>query len=371
MAQILRSGPRGSCEGRISLLQCTLKDDPFVPGSSAKTHNGDNTMRRLKTTLTLLTASLGTALLALPAAATPIAVLNSTGLINGTFQTGISVMGDVDAQYRTPPGSPRPYEFKSSLDLGSVSVTPVVNVTTPEIVLIPETEICVPFFGCVTIPGISLPSVILPLAPSIALTDPVNVYNVTYTSGVLPLGGIFNFDFGTPLLGQALTLDNVVQEQFETGATTVSTSGSLGPFDGTFEYEGVLQPGNEQILGLFMADLTGPGLLAELENALLGILNNNVDLIVDIVFDAIIATDPCAAAGDLADLCRAALEGLDPSSIGIEVVSLGNFSANYDWRNSIEPVPVPATLPLLALGLVLIGVTARRRRMAAAVQAAA
>lgn len=323
-------------------------------------------MYRIRTTLTLLAASMGAALLATPASATPIAVLNSTGSINATFQSGLLLKGDVDAQYRTPPGSPRPYEFKSSLDLGSVNITPSVNVTTPEIVLVEETEVCVPIFGCVTIPGVSIPSQVLPLNPSIALTDPVNVYDVTYTSGVLPLGGIFNFDFGTPLFGDSLNLDTVVQNQFETGATTVSETRTVGPFTSIFEYEGVLQPGNEQILGEYMLGITGPGLLAELENLLLGLINDNTDLIVDIVFDLILATDPCAAAGALADACRDALAGLDPTSIGIEVVSLGNFDADYTWRNSIEPVPVPATLPLLALGLLLVGVTARRHRKVAA-----
>ncbi|MBK6508395.1 MAG: hypothetical protein IPG06_02355 [Haliea sp.] len=82
-----------------------------------------------------------------------VAVLNSTGTIDASLQNGLSVKGDVDAQYRTPPGSPRPYEFKSSLDLGAVNVTPSIRVTTPEIVLVEESEVCVPFFGCITIPG--------------------------------------------------------------------------------------------------------------------------------------------------------------------------------------------------------------------------
>ncbi len=323
-------------------------------------------MKRMKTTISLLAAALGAATLALPAAAFPVAVLNSTGTIDASFQNGLSVKGDVDAQYRTPPGSPRPYEFKSSLDLGAVNVTPSVRVTTPEIVLVEESEVCVPFLGCITIPGVSIPSQVLPVNPSIALTDPINVYNVSYVTGVLPVGGIFNFDFGTPLLGQALTLDNVVQNQFETGATTVNETRTVGPFEAIFDYEGVLQPGGEQILGEYMLDITGPGLLAELENLLLGLINENTDLIVEIVFDLLLQTDPCAAAGALEDLCNDALANLDPTSIGIEVVSLGNFDATYIWRNSIESVPVPASLPLVALGLVLMGVVSRRRNKVAA-----
>jgi hypothetical protein len=323
-------------------------------------------MNRIKTTITLLAASLGAATLALPAAAFPIAVLDSTGTIDLAFQKGLTIKGDVDAQYRTPPGSPRPYEFKSSLDLGAIKITPEIKVTTPEIVLVEESEVCIPFLGCITIPGVSLPSTVIPVNPTIDLTAPVNVYDVSYVTGVLPLGGIFNFDFGTPLLGEALNLDTVVQNQFETGATTVSETGSVGPFTGIFEYEGVLQPGNEQILGDFMLDVTGPGLLAELEQLLLDLINENTDQIAEIVFDLILASDPCAAAGALADLCRDALEGLDPTSIGIEVVSLANFSADYTWKNSIESVPVPASLPLVALGLVLMGAVSRRRNKVAA-----
>jgi hypothetical protein len=320
----------------------------------------------MKTTITLLAASIGAAMLSVPAAAFPIAVLNSTGSIDLSFQQGLTVQGDVDAQYRTPPGSPRPYEFKSSLDLGAVNVTPSVNVTTPEIVLVEESQVCVPFFGCITIPGVSIPSQVIPVNPSIALTDPINVYNVSYVTGVLPVGGVFNFDFGTPLLGQALTLDTVVQNQFESGATTVSETNTVGPFTSIFDYEGVLQPGGEQILGEFMLGVTGPGLLAELENLLLGLINENTDLIVELVFDLLLQTDPCAAAGVLEDVCNEALANLDPNSIGIEVVSLGNFDATYIWRNSIESVPVPASLPLVALGLVLMGVTSRRRRQVTA-----
>jgi hypothetical protein len=56
------------------------------------------------------------------------------------------------------------------------------------------------------------------------------------------------------------------------------------------------------------------------------------------------------------------LAGLDGDDLQIAILGIGNFSSDYTWLRSIEPVPVPATLPLLVLGVALIALTSRRRR---------
>jgi hypothetical protein len=325
-------------------------------------------MKLIKTTITLLATSLGAAMLATPAAAVPmptapVASLDYNGKVSFSLSNGLSVVGNLESQYRTPPGSAHPYQFNTKLGFGSVSITPVITVTTPEIVLIPGT--CFPFFGCT--PDISLPSQIIPLTPSISLTNPINVYDLSYTSAELPLGKIFAFDFGTPLLGDALTVDDYVQAQFETGATSVSETGTVvGPLMGSYEYTGVLQPDGTTILADYTLDITGPGLLAELEASLLEIINENAALLSEIALKALIVSNPCAGLGIGESICNDVLNGLNPSQLLVSVDSIGNFSADYSLQKSIIPVPVPATLPLLALGVALMGVTSARRRKVAA-----
>jgi hypothetical protein len=323
-------------------------------------------MKITRNTMTLIAASLGAAMLAGPAAAVPVsstASLAYDGTINFSLSNGLSVVGALDAQYRTPPGSPRPYQFNTSLSFGEVSITPVITITTPEIVLFPG--ICIPFIGC--LPDTTLPSQVIPFTPSISLAGPVNVYNLSYTSSELPLGQIFNFDFGTPLLGDALTIDDVVRTQFQTGATSVSETGSVvGPLMASYEYNGVLQPDGNTILADYQLDVTGPGFLGDLEMALLDIINDNTDLLADLALEALIASNPCGGLGPLQGACNNILAGLDSSQLGISVDSIGNFSSTYSLQKSIVPVPVPATLPLLALGLVLVGLAGRRRKVAAA-----
>lgn len=313
--------------------------------------------------LNLLTLAAGAALLSGQAAALPLstASLAYNGTINFNTSSGLSVVGDLDAQYRTPTGGPKPYQFNTSLGLGSLTVTPVITVTTPTIVLIPGTTICLPFFGCNTTPDITLPSQTIPLNPTIPLTDPISIYDYSYTSSALPLGGIFNLDFGSLLLGDSLTLGNVVQAQFETGATTVSESGSLGPIEGSYQYEGVLQPGNTTILGSYVLDITGPGLLGELEGFALGILNDNSDLLFDLAFGALLASNPCGGLTVGQGICNDLINGLGSTDLQVTVNSIGNFSTDFSLLKSIVPVPAPATLPLLALGIALAGLASRRR----------
>lgn len=325
-------------------------------------------MKLIKKTMTVLSASLAATMLAGPAAAIPTgatAGLDYDGTLNFSLSNGLSVIGSMEALYRTPPGSAHPYQFNSSLSFGSLSVTPVITVTTPEIVLIPGTEICLPFLGCNTTPDISLPSQVLPLTPTINLTSPINIFNYSYTSGDLPLGAIFNTDFGSPLLGSALTVDDLVREQFMTGATSVSESGVVvGPLMGSYQYDGILQPDGNTITAEYLLGLSSPELLAELEASLLEIINENAALLSDAALAALIASNPCGGLGIGEDICNDFIAGMDSSDLQIAVSSLGDFSATFSLQKSIIPVPTPATLPLLALGVVLVGL--RRKKAAQA-----
>lgn len=327
-------------------------------------------MNLIRNAITLLTASLGAALLAGPAAALPVstASLAYNGTISFNASTGLSVTGDLNAQYRTPPDGPaRPYQFNTSLDFGELTITPELTVTTPEIVLFPGSETCIPGFGCVTTPDITLPSQMTSLTPSITLTDLITVYDLSYTSGELPLGNIFNFDFGTPLLGDTLTVDDLVQAQFETGATTVSETGLvIGPLMSNYNYMGALQPDGETILGSYELDVYGPGLLAELEAALLDIINDNTALLSEFALQGLLASNPCGNLGIGQSVCNDVINGLDSADLLVTVDSLGTLSSEFSLMKSIVPVPTavpaPATVTLMSVSLVLMGLTSRRRR---------
>ena len=147
----------------------------------------------------------------------------------------------------------------------------------------------------------------------------------------------FSLINGLSMVGNTLTVDNDVQDQFETGATSVSETGTVvGALMGSYEYTGVLQPDGTSILADYTLGIAGPGLLAQLEVSPLAIINKNAALLSEIPLKALIA-------------------------------SYGNFSANYSLQKSIIPIPVATTLPLLALGAALIGVNSARRRRVAAV----
>lgn len=327
-------------------------------------------MKLIRNTITLLTASLGTVILAGPAAALPVstASLAYNGTINFNASSGLSVVGDLNAQYRTPPDGPaRPYQFQTSLDFGALTLTPELTVTTPEIVLIAGTETCLPVIGCFTTPDITLPSQSTSLTPSITLTDLITVYDYSYTSDELPLGDIFNVDFGTPLLGDALTIDDLVQAQFETGATTVSETGLvIGPLISSYDYTGVLQPDGSTILGSYQLDLFGPGLLAELEAAILKIINDNTAVLSEIALQGLLASNPCGNLSIGQSVCNDLINGLDSADLLVTVDSIGTLSSDFSLLKSITPVPAPvpapATLPLLGLSLVLMGLVSGRRR---------
>lgn len=322
-------------------------------------------MKLIKNTITLLAASLGAAMLAGPAAAVPMstASLDYNGSINFNLSNGLTVVGSLDAQYRTPPGAPRPYQFNTSLAFGAVTITPVLTVTTPEFVLVPGGETCLPFIGCFTTPDVTLPSQIIPLTPTISLTNPVSVYNYSYISGDLPAGDIFTTDFGTPLFGNALTVDDLVRAQFETGATTVSETGTvIGPLMADYDYTGVLQPDGTTILADYLLGINSPEQLAALEAYLMGLINDNTALLAEAALQALLASDPCGGLTVGQSTCNDLINGLSSTDLQVTVNSIGNFSSTYSLQKSIIPAPAPATLPLLVLGVALMGLTSVRRR---------
>jgi hypothetical protein len=319
-----------------------------------------------------MSAACGMALLAaVPAAAStlpPTALLNSGGTVAFSSASGLTLNGSLIAEYRTPTGAARPYVFATSLDLGPLDITPSFTVTTQERVLIPES--CITIFGRpICTPAVVLPSLSVDLSPTIPLLASTTIFDKSFTSPDLPLGALFGFDYGTPLFGTPLTFGDLVQDQFETGATTVSVAGAVGPFGGVYNYSGVLQPGGEVILADYSLSLTGPGLIADIEGYLLGLLNDNTDLLFDLAFEQLLASNPCAGLGLSAvatGLCNAFIGGLDQSEVSIAVTSLGTVTGGYELSKSITPVPVPFSLPLLASGLAVMGFVGSRRRKASA-----
>lgn len=314
----------------------------------------------------ILSAACGVAFLAAaPAAAStlpPTASLFTNGSLSLNAQTGFTLSGSLTAEYRQPTGPAKPYIFSTSASINSLSFQPDITLITPAF------TIPVPIF-----PDISIPSFNAPLSFPIPLPAPGTIYDASVTSPPLPLGGIFGFDFGSPLLGTPLTFGTLVQNQFETGATVVAVSGAVGPFDWLFDYTGILQPGNEVIEAVYSLSIGGSGLLAELEALALGLLNENKDALIDLAIEGFLASDPCSTVfgltgGGLA-LCRPALPGLvNPlaDQFDLTVDGFGTFSAGYSASKTITPVPVPAALPLLAGGIAVFGLMGLRRRRRAA-----
>jgi hypothetical protein len=308
-------------------------------------------------------------LAAVPAAAgtiPPTALLFSEGTLTFDAASGLALDGSLTAAYRAPTGGARPHVFRTSLDLGPLNIAPSLTVTTQERVLIEES--CVTLFGRpICTPAVVLPSLSFDLTPTIPLLPAATVFDRSYTSPDLPLGALFGFDYGTPLFGTPLSFGDLVQDQFETGAASVSVAGALGPFGGAYDYDGVLQPGGQVILADYGLSLTGPGLLAEVESFALGLLNDNADLLFELAFDQLLAANPCAGLGlstISTGLCNGFIGGLGASDVTVTVTSLGTLTGAYALSKSITPVPVPFSLPLLASGLAVMGFVGSRRRKA-------
>lgn len=325
----------------------------------------------------LLSAACGLALLAAaPAAAStldPVASLSTVGNLSFNAQTGLTLSGDFTAEYRQPPGAAVPYIFGKKVELGPLTYTPNINLVTPRVQLTQDQEVCLPFIGCNTIPGLAIPSFGLDLVPPIELAGTTTVFDGAVTSPELPVGAIFGFDFGSPLIGSPLTFGNLVQNQFETGATTVSTSGGLGPFDGSFTYNGTLLPGNEVIEATYLLEITDSGLLGGVETFITDLFNDNAAQFQQTAFDLFLALDPCTAdflpievPGAFVGTCRNIIGGLDPALFTLELASLGTLTGEFHKSKTITPVPVPAALPLLAGGIAVFGLMGLRRRKMAA-----
>lgn len=335
-------------------------------------------MNLINKTVTAIAVSVGATLLTASANAMPLATasLAYTGKINLSATNGVSISGSMNAQYRTPPEAAVPYQFNTSLSIADVTAKPELTVTTPELLLIPGEETCLPFIGCFTTPDITLPSQTIPLAPTIPLVSGLDIYDLSYTSDELPLGEIFTLDFGTPLLGEEQTLDTLLREQFETGATSVSESGTtVGPIDASYSYLGVLQPDGETILGDYALNLNSPELLAELESSILDVVNDNTDFLGEIALNGLLATDPCGGLPIGQSICNTVLNNLNGDDLQVTLNSLGEWEATFDLNKSIIPqipqppfpptgdvIPTPGTLPLLLVGIALTGLGARRPR---------
>ena len=297
----------------------------------------------------------------------PSAVFDSTGTLSYSAAGGLTASGTLDAQYRQPPLGSRPYIFSTGLSFGALTVTPNLTLSLPALQITEDTVIpgdCV-FNFCfpdTVIPGITLPAITQTISPSLPLTGLGTVFEGSVTSPAIPAGDILAFDYGSLLLGAPLSLGDLVQDQFETGATTVSVTGGLGPFNSVFDYDGVLQPGNEQILATYALNVTGPGFLADFENLVLGLLNDNAALLNEFAFDLFLDSNPCGFLSGGQSLCNDFLADLDPTLLSVTVNSLGSFSADYTLNKSIAPVPLPAALPLMASGLGLLGFMGWRRR---------
>lgn len=308
------------------------------------------------TAAVMLSASVGSA------APLPVASLTSTGTVSYNATDGLTGSGTLEALYRQPAPGKIPYIFSKKVALGPVTVTPNVtlgyeafeepnplynpNSWLPPI-LNPET---------ITVPGASFTlDVPIPVLPAVTFFDK------SFVSSALPAGDVLAFDFGSILLGQPLSFGALVQDQFETGATTVNKSGAIGPFDLSFNYDGALS-GNT-IDASFDFGASSSGLFSDIETFMLGIVNDNIDLVFDIAFSALRAGNFCT--GVAAIVCET-IEGLPKDNVIFSVNGISNFTADFHVDKSIAPIPVPFALPLLATGFGLMGMVRLRRRAAAA-----
>ena len=303
---------------------------------------------------------------AVDASPLPVALFDSSGTMSFSAQGGLVITGGLTAEYNGAPNGTRPYVVEASLETGNAKLTPSVTVGSPDLSIpgIPGSEVCV-FGVCTTLPGTSdipVPSVSQTFDLPIPLPLDVSLFDESWTSPPVPLGQALAFDFGNMLIGQSLSIGDMVRDQFEQGATDWSFAGSLGPIDGTIDYFGTLA-GNT-ISATYELVIAAPAILGQLEDQALGLLNDNVGLFADLAIEAFLGNIDCESLTG-AFLCNIVRDlPIGDDGLNIALNSLGTLSADYHFSKMIAPapIPLPASLPLLLAGTALLAVFRRRRR---------
>lgn len=297
----------------------------------------------------------------------PVASLDSTGTLSFSASGGLVISGGLTATYNGAPGGTRPYIVEASLETGNTRLTPSVTVSTPDLSTpsTPVPDLCLPFVGCTPlpdIPGIPIPSQSFSFDLPIPLPLDVTLFDESWTSPPVPLGPALAFDFGNLLIGQPLSLGDVVRDQFESGATDWSVSGSLGPVDGSIDYFGTLL-GNT-ITATYELVISAPTILAQLEGYALDLLNDNVGLFADLALNAFLDQLDCSTPLIGQFLCDtvAGLPIGEEGGLTLALNSLGTLSSDFSYSKLITPapIPLPAGFPLLLGGLGLLGLARRR-----------
>ncbi len=302
----------------------------------------------------------------------PMATYESTGTASFNLADGLIIRGTSTATYQRPPLGDRKYTYQATVGHGAVTLSPNVTVSTPAFTT-PGVEIppfCIPFLGCseggVT-PGVPVPAQSFDLDLPIPVASGATLFDATHTTERMPLGNVMAYDFGSWIFGHPLSFGDLVQDQFETGATTVSKSGSLGSIEGMFTYDGVLSDSRDTITADYELRITAGELLAGLEGFALGLLNDNIGALADQAIDALLAEIGIC---DFALIGDAICDRLgEDGFVTLTANSIGTLSTSFYISKSVtpSPIPLPFGLPLLASGIGLLGlVNHRRKRMAVA-----